>query len=390
MPQGTPQKPEVREDEEEQLFRDHPDTVLPCVFPQRAAVPHLLLSSSKGPCAGAIGEESAPPAPQHRHAPPRCAGGHAGAPSYVIRDMEPLLPGTPREPGIKGASCAAPLSPGVPPCTPQGSAGKRRGPDTDFQGKDTAPAPPGRRCHCRDIPPGRLTRPPEEQVSPREYPSSGAPVPPVPEASSHGTHSPGASHAAAGLRQAFPPAPARNVPGSLTRGLLQSPPEIRGSARCLRAAPGTAPSPHCAHCRTLVWFTGRGRLISMRLRLASGMMRRQSLRERGSAPRGTGGDARRKAFLRTASGHASSRSARETGRGDVRPLCRGTVPRLKNCKVVLIMKNKLTAAVLAASLLASAGAAVAAPAAGGMAGNGSKPAGKCNENPAGWCLTHEP
>ena len=229
--------------------------------------------------------------------------------------------------------------------------------------------------------PGRLTRPPEEQVSPREYPSSGAPVPPVPEASSHGTHSPGASHAAAGLRQAFPPAPARNVPGSLTRGLLQSPPEIRGSARCLRAAPGTAPSPHCAHCRTLVWFTGRGRLISMRLRLASGMMRRQSLRERGSAPRGTGGDARRKAFLRTASGHASSRSARETGRGDVRPLCRGTVPRLKNCKVVLIMKNKLTAAVLAASLLASAGAAVAAPAAGGMAENGSKPAGKCNENP---------
>ena len=139
--------------------------------------------------------------------------------------------------------------------------------------------------------PGRLTRPPEEQVSPREYPSSGAPVPPVPEASSHGTHSPGASHAAAGLRQAFPPAPARNVPGSLTRGLLQSPPEIRGSARCLRAAPGTAPSPHCAHCRTLVWFTGRGRLISMRLRLASGMMRRQSLRERGSAPRGTGGRA---------------------------------------------------------------------------------------------------
>ena len=128
----------------------------------------------------------------------------------------------------------------------------------------------------------------------------------------------------------------------------------------------------------------------MRLRLASGMMRRQSLRERGSAPRGTGGDARRKAFLRTASGHASSRSARETGRGDVRPLCRGTVPRLKNCKVVLIMKNKLTAAVLAASLLASAGAAVAAPAAGGMAGNGNKPAGKCNENPAGWCLTHEP
>ena len=45
------------------------------------------------------------------------------------------------------------------------------------------------------------------------------------------------------------------------------------------------------------------------------------------------------------------------------------------------MKNKLTAAVLAASLLASAGAAVAAPAAGGMAENGSKPAGKCNENP---------
>ena len=152
MPRGTPQKPYVREDEEESLSRDHPDAVLPCVFPQRAAVPHLLLSSSKGPCAGAIGEESAPPAPQHRHAPPRCAGGHAGAPSYVIRDMEPLLPGTPREPGIKGASCAAPLSPGVPPCTPQGSAGKRRSPDTDFQGKDTAPAPPGRRCHCRDNP----------------------------------------------------------------------------------------------------------------------------------------------------------------------------------------------------------------------------------------------
>lgn len=89
--------------------------------------------------------------------------------------MEPLLPGTPREPGIKGASCAAPLSPGVPPCTPQGSAGKRRSPDTDFQGKDTAPAPPGRRCHCRDIPRGASRARRKSRSLPGNIPPPGHP-----------------------------------------------------------------------------------------------------------------------------------------------------------------------------------------------------------------------